>query len=90
MNDLKEIKQVFVTYGLHLAFVREMEKASASRIKLTPHDWFQLVSTVLHDGPQLMLKCNFREEAKILEQQEKAKGMKYGGWTCSILQILKN
>ena len=73
MNDLKEIKQVVVTYGLHSAYVREMIKTWASSIKVTPHAWLQLVSAVLDDGPQLMFKCYFREEVKILEQQGKAK-----------------
>ena len=40
-----------------------------------PQDLLQLVSPVLVDGPQLMFKCYFSGEAKILEQQEKAKGL---------------
>ena len=40
-----------------------------------PHDKIQLVSAVLDDGPQLMFRIYFREEAKILEQQGKAKGL---------------
>ena len=40
-----------------------------------PYDWLQLFSPVLDDGPQMMFKCYFREEAPILEQQGKAKGL---------------
>ena len=36
---------------------------------------FSLVSVILDDRPQLRFKCYFREEAKILEQQGKAKGL---------------
>ena len=75
MNDPKEIKQVVVTYDLHSIFVREMIKTWASSIRVRPHDWLQLISEVLDYGPKLMFKCYFREEAKILEQQGKAKGL---------------
>ena len=40
-----------------------------------PHDWLQLVSAVLDDGPQLIWKCYFREEANILKRQEIEKGL---------------
>ena len=42
---------------------------------MAPHDGLQLVSAVLGGGPQFMFICYFREEAKILEQQEKSKGL---------------
>ena len=74
MNDLKEIKQASITYGLHSIVVREIVKTWASVIKTIPQDWLQLVSEILDDGLQLMFKCYFREEAKILEQQGKSKG----------------
>ena len=50
-----------------------MVKTWAFSIKAFPHDWLQLVSEVLDDWPQLMWKCYFWEEAKILEQHGKAK-----------------
>ena len=37
MNDLKEIKQAIVSYGLHSLF-REMVRTWTSRNKVTPHD----------------------------------------------------
>ena len=39
------------------------------------HDWIQLISVDLENGPRLLWKCYWREEAKILEQQGKAKGL---------------
>ena len=75
MNDLKEIKQAVVTYGLHSTFIREMVNTWISSIKSIPHSWLQLVSAALNDRPQLMQKCHFREEVKILENQRKAKAL---------------
>lgn len=40
-----------------------------------PQDWLQKVSAVMDDRPQLMFKCYFREELKLLEAQGKAKGL---------------
>ena len=56
-----------------MPFVREMVKTWTSSNKTTPHDWLQLISVILEDGPQQFWKCYWREEAKILEQG-KAKG----------------
>ena len=64
MNDLKEIKQAVVTYGLHSTFVKEMVKTWASSIKAMPHIWLQLVSEVLDDGPQLIWKCYLGKRQK--------------------------
>ena len=75
MNDLKEIKQAVVTYGLNSSFVRKMVKTWASSIKSMLHNWLQLVSAVLGDRSQQMYKCYFWEEAKILAQQGKAKAL---------------
>ena len=58
-------------------FVREMMKTWASSNKATPHNWFKLISVGLEEGPQLCWKCYWREEAKILEQQGKAKGFRF-------------
>ena len=49
--------------------------SSTIKLKQRLHNWIQLVSAVLDDGPQLMFKIYFREGAKILEQQGKAKGL---------------
>ena len=45
----------------------------ASNVRATPHDFFQLVFTVLDDGHSLMFGIYFREESKHMEQQESAK-----------------
>lgn len=73
-GNLKEIKQAIVSYDPHSPFVREMVKTWASNNKTTSHDWLQLISAVLEDGPQLLWKCYWWKEAKLLEQQGKAKG----------------
>ena len=75
MNDLKEIKQAVVNFGLHSAFVKEMIRTWASNVRATPHDFSQLVSAVLDDGPSLMFGIYFREESKHMEQQGRAKGV---------------
>ena len=56
MKDLKEVKQVIVTYGLYSTFFREMIRIWASSIKTSTHDRLQLVSALLNDGPQLIFK----------------------------------
>ena len=53
IKDLKEINQAVVSYGMHSPYVRELLKILASRNKVTPHFWFQLVSAMLKDGLQL-------------------------------------
>ena len=75
MNDLKEIKQAVVNFGLHSAFVKEMIRTWASNVRATPHDFSQLVSAVLDDGPSLMFGIYFREESKHMEQQGRGKGV---------------
>ena len=49
MKDLKDIKQV-VSYVRHSPYVRELVKTRASRNKIMPRDWLQLVSAELEDG----------------------------------------
>ena len=74
MTDLKEIKQATVPYELYLSFVREMVKTWAFSSKAMHQDWAQLILAVLESGPQLFWRFFLKEEARILEQQEKAKG----------------
>ena len=50
MNDLMEIKQGVINYGLHSTFVKEMIRTWASM----PHDFSQLRFMVLEDGLSLM------------------------------------
>ena len=54
MDDLKEIKQAVVAYGLHSSFVREIDKTSAFISKATPPDWVELISAVLESGTQVL------------------------------------
>ena len=68
MNDLKEIKQAIMNFGLHLFFVKEMFKTWSISNRATPHDWVKLISAVLESGPQLHWKCLFRKEARLLEE----------------------
>ena len=48
----------------------------ASSNKVTPQDWIQLIKAVLENGLQLLWQCYQREEAKILQQQGKTKGLR--------------
>ena len=75
MNDLKEFKQAIVNYGLHSSFVREMLKSWALSSRATPQDWNQLTSAVLENRPLWHFKCLFKQEARLLQQQESAKGI---------------
>ncbi|XP_049981111.1 endogenous retrovirus group K member 5 Gag polyprotein-like [Alexandromys fortis] len=74
INDLKEIKQAVTAFGMHSSFVKEMLKSWAIMSRPTPLDWTQMTSAVLESGTHLRWKCLFRQEARLLEQQEKAKG----------------
>ena len=65
MSNLKEIQQAIVSYGLHSPFVRELVKTWALSTKAISDDWLQLISAILENGPQLILKCYWREEAKV-------------------------
>lgn len=58
-----------------MPFIREMVKTWASSNKAMPQDWIQLISAVLDNGLQLLWKCYWRKEVKILEQQAKEKGL---------------
>ena len=42
MNDLKEIKQTVVNYGLHSTFVKEMIRTWVSNVRAIPHNFSQL------------------------------------------------
>ena len=50
MKDLKYIKQVAVSYAMHLPYVRELLKSWVSINKVIPHDRLQLVLAVLDRG----------------------------------------
>ena len=43
--------------------------------RIIPNDCIELVKAVLEPGPQLQWSSWFREEAKIMEQQSKDRGM---------------
>ena len=62
------LSKAVLSYGMHSPLVREMVKTRTSSSEVTPHDWLQLASVVLEDGPQLQSKCYWREEGKALEQ----------------------
>ena len=75
LDDLKKIKQAILNYGLHSPFVKEMIRTWASNVRAIPHDFSQLASAVLEDGPSLMFGVYFKEESKHMEQQGRAKGV---------------
>ena len=74
MGTCRNYLKVVVSYDLYSPFVREMVKTWSSSNKAISYDWLQLISVVLEDGPQILWKCYWWEEARILEQQGKAKG----------------
>ena len=43
--------------------------------KAIPQGWAKLISAVLERGHQLLWRCFFKEEVRILEQQKKANGL---------------
>ena len=65
-----------MNYGLHSSFVREMLKSWALRSRATTQDWNQLTSAVLENRPLWHFKFLFKQEARLLQQQESAKGIK--------------
>lgn len=62
IKDLKEIKQVVVSYGIHSPFVSEMVKIWASAVELL--HMIGLVLALLEDRLRLQRKCYWREEAE--------------------------
>ena len=45
-----------------------------SLYRIIPKDWIELVKDVLEHGPQSQYSMWFREKARIIEQQNKARG----------------
>ena len=74
MKGSKDTKEAVASYGLHPLYVSQLVKTQASRNKVTPHDWLQLVSAVLDHVPQLQWESYWREEAKALEHQSRVRG----------------
>ena len=75
MNDLKEIKQTVINFGRHSSFVKEIRKTWSISNKAMAYNWIQLISAVLESRPKLHWKCLFGQAARLLEQQERAKGI---------------
>lgn len=53
MKDLKDIKEAVVSYVMHLPYVKQLGNAWATRNRVTPSHWLQLVSALLELGSQL-------------------------------------
>ena len=47
----------------------------ATRNRIIPQDWKYLVTAVLEVGPQLQWKTWWREEAMVIDQQSRARGI---------------
>lgn len=43
--------------------------------RISPQDWKDLATAILESGPQLQRKTWWKEEAKIIEQGGRARGM---------------
>ena len=52
-----------------------MLKSWALSNRATPQDWNKLMSAVLENGPLWHFKYLFKQEARLLQQQESAKGI---------------
>ena len=59
---------------MHSPFVKQMLNSWSVCNRIIPKDWIDLVKGVLEPGPHLQCRTWFREEAKIIEQQNKARG----------------
>lgn len=69
MKSLKGIKKAVVSYGIPSPYVKKLVESWATRYRVTPNDWGQLVSAVLEISPQIEWRALWREEAKALEHQ---------------------
>ena len=56
------------------SFVKQVLNLWSVCNRIIPKDWIDLVKRILEPGPQLQCRTWFREEAKIIEQQNKTKG----------------
>lgn len=53
MKDLKVIKEVVASYGMHSSYVRKLVESGATRSRVTSKDWCQLISAVLEPASQI-------------------------------------
>ena len=65
--NLRRFKEVIVSYGIHLPFVKQMLNSWLVCNRIIPKDWIELVKGVLEPGPQLQWSTWFREEANTTE-----------------------
>ncbi|ERE68429.1 putative Gag polyprotein [Cricetulus griseus] len=74
LKDLKRIKELVVSYGLHSPYVKELLCSWATFNSMTPTDWERLVSAVFENSSQIQWRAQWREEKKASELQGIKKG----------------
>ena len=73
MSVQKEFKQAIVNYGLHSSFVSDILKTWSLSNRASSQDWNQLTSAVYENGLFCHFKCRFKQEPRLVQQQELAK-----------------
>ena len=87
MLDLRRSKEAMLSCGMHSPFVKQMLNSWSTCNRIIPKDWRDVVTAILGSGPQLKWRTWWKDEAKIIEQQSRAKGnlprsTSYGGRLC--------
>ena len=75
MLDLRRVKEAIVSYGIHSSFVKQLLNSWSSCNQITPKDWLDMASAVLEAGQLMQWKSWWREEAKMIEQRNRARGI---------------
>ena len=73
--DLWRVKEAIVSYGIHSPFIRQLLNSWSTCHQVTPKDWLDMATEVLETGPLIQWKSWWREEAKMIEQRNSARGL---------------
>ena len=73
--DLRRVKESIVSYGMHSPFVRQLLNSWSTHQQVTPKDWSDMAEAVLEAGQLMQWKSWWREEAKMIEQRNRAIGI---------------
>ena len=73
--DLRRVKEATVLYGIHSPFVKQLLNSWSTCHQITPKDWLDMATAVLEAGPLMQFKAWLREEAKVIEQRNRARGI---------------
>lgn len=73
--DLRRFKEDVVSYGMHSPFVKWILNSWATQNRIIPQEWKDLVAATLEAGPQLQWQIWWKEEARAIEEQNRARGI---------------